>query len=66
MKLTHLKTNHRIAPMGIDGTPEFSWQMESNTANTVQTAYQITVATDDEIVWDTGIVKSSKQNFVSS
>ena len=64
MKLTHLRTNHRVAPLGIDGKAEFSWQMESDMPGTVQTAYQITVTAHGEILWDTGIVKKSKQSFI--
>lgn len=64
MKLTHLQTNHRKTPLGIDGIPEFSWQMESNISDTVQTAYQISVAVNGETLWDTGIVQDSKQSFV--
>ena len=52
MKLTHLQTNHRKTPLGIDGIPEFSWQMESNISDTVQTAYQISVAVNGETLWD--------------
>lgn len=64
MKLTHLRTNHRITPLGIDGIPEFSWQMESEIPDTVQTAYRIAVRSSGETVWDSGIVESREQNFV--
>ena len=64
MNLTRLRVNHRVAPLGIDGVPEFSWQMESDIPNTMQTAYRIVVRAAEKEVWDSGRVESWKQTFV--
>ena len=60
----HLRTNHRKAPLGIDVTPEFSWQMESEIHNTIQMAYKIIVSSACEIVWNSGRVESREQSFI--
>lgn len=64
MRLTHLRTLHRKTPLGIDGAPEFSWRMESDTPDTLQTAYQIVVETDSGVLWDTGRVEGRAQSFI--
>ena len=64
MKLINLRTNHRIAPLGIDGVPEFSWQLESDIPNTIQTAYQIIVRAAEKKVWDSGREESREQTFI--
>lgn len=56
LRIMHLRTNHRKAPLGIDVTPEFSWQMESEIHNTIQMAYKIIVSSACEIVWNSGRV----------
>ena len=64
MKLTHLRTNQRINPLGIDRCPNFSWHIESRQPNTMQTAYRITVYVDEVCVWDSGVMESAQQSFV--
>ena len=53
------------------GTPHFGWQLQSSRRNVVQTAYRIRVAlsqealwTDENLLWDTGIVQSNTQSYV--
>ena len=42
MKLYDLKTEYRENPIGLtDKAPRFSWKMESQEKNTLQTAYEI-------------------------
>ena len=65
MKLTHLRTDYRENPVGLDQHPHFSWRMESRQQNTMQTAYQIVVYADEACVWDSGMVESAQQSFVS-
>ncbi len=60
MELYSLKTNERLHPLGIDGTPYFSWKIRSGKENVIQTAYRIELPG----VWDSGIVESRKQAFV--
>lgn len=65
MKLYALKTTHEENPISIDQTPYFSWKLESEQENTMQTAYQIVVsASDNTVVWDSGKIESDKSTFV--
>ncbi len=59
MKITHLKTNHIVNPLGFAiEKPTFSWIVE-DTYDKVQTAAQILVSRDgdfDQIIFDSGKV----------
>lgn len=59
MKITHVKTNHVINPLGFAiKKPTFSWIVE-DTYDTVQTAAQILVSLDssfEQIIFDSGKV----------
>jgi alpha-L-rhamnosidase len=62
-RITALKTNHMDDPIGIDSTPVFSWQMQSDVPGQEQMAYRIMLydAQDcrkDSLVWDSGMQKS--------
>lgn len=65
LKLFDLKTNHRTAPLGIDGIPYFGWKLRSDRENVTQQAYRLTVedTRKKETVWDSGIVHSSQNCF---
>ena len=63
MKLHELKVLHRNQPV-IDEMPEFSWKIVSDVQNELQEKYQIIVRDGQKTVWDSGIVVSSKQNFI--
>jgi alpha-L-rhamnosidase len=64
----HLRTNALENPLGIDTPhPTFSWRSDATTANWMQSAYKILVATDVKNlrpgkadIWDSGEVKSSE------
>jgi len=58
-EVVSLKTNGVENPIGLDSTPEFSWQMNSNRIGAEQTAYQITLSDGKKEVWDSGSVKSN-------
>ena len=62
MKITHLKTNHIVNPLGFAlDRPTFSWIVE-DTRDTVQTAAQILVSHDEafeQILFDSGRVEGS-------
>ena len=64
MKLTHLRTNQRINPLGIDKGPCFSWHIESLQQNTTQTAYRIVVSAGGKDAWDSDMVVSGQQSFI--
>lgn len=57
IQLYDLTTNHLENPMGIDSPfPRFSWKMMSKKRNTMQKAYQLQAANDEQftdILWDT-------------
>ena len=57
MKITHLKTNHIVNPLGFAlEKPTFSWVVE-DTDDKVQTAAQILVSCDsafEQIIFDSG------------
>ncbi|MFN8448791.1 MAG: family 78 glycoside hydrolase catalytic domain [Anaerolineae bacterium] len=62
MKITHLKTNHIVNPLGFAiETPIFSWMVD-DTPDTVQTAAQVIVSRDADfarIIFDSGKVAGS-------
>ena len=64
MRLSHLRINHMVSPV-IDGSPEFSWRLESEKKNVTQTAYRIVVSDNEELTWDSGKVTSNRQSFIS-
>ncbi len=64
MHLTKLKTLGLAQPLGIDKPPAFSWIIESDTPNTLQAAYQITVWEGEGVIWDSGRVQTRRQAFV--
>ncbi len=57
-----LQTEYMTTPLGTDETaPRFSWKMQSSAIGECQTAYRITVATDEQmtnVVWNSGKVVS--------
>lgn len=64
----HLRCDNRTAPLGIDSTaPRFSWKLDAadpQSRGLVQTAYQVMVATDSGVVWDSGKVVSNAVNQI--
>ena len=55
VQLTDLRVNGLERPLIIDTPqPVFSWRMECSRTGAKQTAYQITVASDDRVLWDSG------------
>ncbi|MDO4994031.1 MAG: glycogen debranching protein, partial [Bacteroidales bacterium] len=60
LTVTELKVEGLRSPLGIDTqTPRFSWQLESDQRNVVQTAYEIVVcAADGTLMWNSGRVES--------
>ena len=67
MKLYDLRTEYRENPIGLtDKAPRFSWKIESEEQNTIQTVYEINV-TDEKgnVVWNSG-KKASDQSVLIS
>ncbi|MBT2293476.1 family 78 glycoside hydrolase catalytic domain, partial [Paenibacillus albidus] len=68
MIIDDLKVEYRKNPIGIDGAaPRFSWKIQSDYNNMIQTSYQILAYADEatnSLVWDSGIVESSQSQQV--
>lgn len=58
MELRHLCVNDQWEYLGLDDfSPVFSWQLTAAEKNTLQTAWQIVVAQEGRVVWDSGVVE---------
>ena len=58
-----MKVNSMIDPLGIDRIPVFSWNMNSDKKNVMQTEYRLKVSEHKNLnpaVWDSGIIKSDE------
>ena len=53
-----LTIEYRKNPIGIDEKPRFSWKLESEKQDVVQTSYQIQVVSGGQLMWDSGRVES--------
>jgi len=62
--ITNLRVEALQSPQAIDtGTPDFSWQMQSNVIGIKQVDYQILVSRDPQfsaIIWDSGVISSDQ------
>ena len=56
MRLYDLRTEYRVNPMGLTAkAPRFSWKIESQEKDTLQTAYEIHVTDENgKLVWNSG------------
>ena len=65
MRLYDLRTEYRENPIGLtDKAPRFSWKMESEEKDTLQTAYEIKVTDENgKVVWNSG-KKASDQSVL--
>ena len=65
MVVKNFKVIHMEKPISIDVMPYFSWMIESDTPNTMQTSYKLTV-TDSagSLVYDSGIVESNRNSYI--
>lgn len=53
LSIEKIRVNHMEKPLGLDDrNPVFSWRIESDVPDTVQTRYRITVSSPKEIVWE--------------
>jgi alpha-L-rhamnosidase len=68
IRVTSLRTEYKTNPLGLDARkPRLSWQLQSTTRSTMQSAYQIRVARNERdlrsgtgLVWDSGRVTSDE------
>ena len=56
MRLYDLRTEYRVNPMGLTAkAPRFSWKMQSQEKDTLQTTYEINVTDENgKVVWNSG------------
>lgn len=54
-----LTIEYRKNPIGIDEKPRFSWKLESEKQDVVQTSYQIQVVSGGQLMWDSGRWKAT-------
>jgi alpha-L-rhamnosidase len=60
MRAVGLRCEHREdTPCVDDPAPRLSWQLQSDEAEQRQTGYRIVVETDDQTLWDSGLVNGS-------
>ena len=65
MHLINLRTLNMNNPLGIDVNPYFSWIIQSEEQDVMQSAYKIIVKSDEnQEVWNTGKIESADSNFI--
>ena len=60
-----LMVGDRVAPLAIDGPPQFGWLPQDADPDEVQQAYEIVLSRGGKRVWDSGRVASSEQSWVT-
>ena len=65
MKLYDLKTLHMKNAFGIDQMPYFSWKLQSERKNVRQEAYEIVVASGNNVVWNSGKIHSQTTAYIT-
>ena len=67
MRLYDFRTEYRENPIGItEKAPRFSWKIESDEKDTVQTSYEIKVTDENgKLVWDSGKKISDQSVLIS-
>ena len=64
LTLYDLTAEYKTEPLGLDeAKPRFSWKLRSDTPNTLQTAFRLTVSGGGE-VWDTGKTESGQSILI--
>lgn len=70
---TALTTEMAVNPLGIENpTPRFSWKIDADRNDVMQTSYHILVASSPQLlaksigdIWDSGVVKSDQSAYVA-
>ena len=67
MRLYDFRTEYRENPIGLtEKAPRFSWKIESDEKDTVQTSYEIKVTDENgKLVWDSGKKVSDQSVLIS-
>ena len=64
MRVYDLKIEYRTNPIGLDIAPRFSWKIEADRNDVLQSAYQIQIRSCGKVAWDSGLVKSDQSVLV--
>lgn len=67
LKIKRLLIDYLVHPVGVDGVPQFSWEMESSRRNVVQEAYRLQISEDSafsHLLYDSGKMYSSQSAHV--
>lgn len=65
LTIKDLRTENLRNPLGLDMIkPRFSWQMVSQKRGAMQSAYELEVTMDNQILWNSGQVDSDQSVFV--
>lgn len=65
MQITDLRVEYRKDPIGLDiAKPRFSWKLESDRTDTMQTGFQIQVVSEGQMTWDSGRQDSGQSVLV--
>jgi alpha-L-rhamnosidase len=65
ISIKNLQVNFMHNPIGLDNKPSFSWEITASQQNVIQAYYQIRVYDSNEIIWDSGNIKSSESNNIA-
>jgi len=67
VSVSQLKCNGLENPIGTNQIPDFSWILESDLREQIQTAYQIIISSDKEIgdIWNSGKIQSKSSAWIS-
>lgn len=61
LHLYDLTVEHQHQPIGIDcESPRFAWKLKSSNQNVFQTAYQVRIYTEGQLIADTGKIESEE------
>jgi alpha-L-rhamnosidase len=65
--ITRLRTCFLSEPTGLDETPSFTWEMESNVVGMKQASFKVSILDAEQtVVWESGTIFSNQENFVPS
>lgn len=65
LKLYDLTIEYKHEPLGLDEVqPRFGWKLESDSQNTLQTAYRLQLSCGGKTVWDSGTVASAQSILI--
>jgi len=68
LKITDVKVNYLVNPVGISGDIQIGWVLGSDKKNVVQTAYQVQIGKDlnfDHPVFDSGETSGDESAHVT-